>query len=392
MTHAPRPPLYHRLRSAMTLQRTAALIAALCVALTLLAAFLTPTEHQLSAAIIGLVLTVITASVYRYPKTMTVAFLGIWITAILTVGIPYASCVFLAPVFLAVFAFHGTRWQTFFLLLAFWGVGLIDPGTHRLVFLPAPALVWGMLLTVSALIGGTLAHSARRYKKAMVEWNNDVKRRQTDLAETLHNSVVSSLTVNTMQLEALSLEYANDPGLSRRLTELSDAMRASMSEVRALTKVLRTNIEGTTEAASLGTLAPPTSFAQLLSREEERLSKLNRRPVVNISGQDFCPEFPPTVLESIAAITTEACLNAVKYSPPGAEIVISARPHRGWTQLRLSNPIAKPTNTSAETSSGIGLSSMQRIAATIDARLDTRGIDKRWELTLSLPPSAHKAR
>jgi len=139
-------------------------------------------------------------------------------------------------------------------------------------------------------------------------------------------------------------------------------------------------------------MAPPTSFAQLLSREEERLSKLNRRPVVNISGHDFCPEFPPTVLESIAAITTEACLNAVKYSPPGAEIVISARPHRGWTQLRLSNPIAKPTNTSAETSSGIGLSSMQRIAATIDARLDTRGIDKRWELTLSLPPSAHKAR
>ncbi|WP_446925505.1 hypothetical protein, partial [Klebsiella pneumoniae] len=51
------PPIYQRIRAAMTLQRTAALTAVICVTLTLLGAFFTPTEHQLSAAIFGLVLT-----------------------------------------------------------------------------------------------------------------------------------------------------------------------------------------------------------------------------------------------------------------------------------------------------------------------------------------------
>ncbi|MBW4954006.1 hypothetical protein KZW03_31380, partial [Klebsiella pneumoniae] len=105
---------------AMTLQRTAALIAIICLALTLFAAFLTPTKHQLSAAIVGLILTAITTSAYRYPKTMAVGFLAIWIIAILTVGIPYASSVFLAPVFLAVFAFRSTKWQSILLCVVFW--------------------------------------------------------------------------------------------------------------------------------------------------------------------------------------------------------------------------------------------------------------------------------
>ena len=376
----------------MTLQRTAALIAIICLALTLFAAFLTPTKHQLSAAIVGLILTAITTSAYRYPKTMAVGFLAIWIIAILTVGIPYASSVFLAPVFLAVFAFRSTKWQSILLCVVFWLVGLVDPSTLRPVLNPTPALVWGIFLVISTFIGSSLAHSARRYKTAMVEWNNDVKRRQSDLAETLHNSVISSLTVNTMQLEALSLEYASTPGLSRRLDELSDAMRSSMSEIRTLTKVLRSNIDGINDEFSFNQAPRPTSLAQVLAWEEEQLSKLNRTPIIKVSGEDFCPQFSPSVLDSVVAITREACLNAVKYSPPGAEITVTAQPHLGWTILTIRNPIAKPTSTTPETSSGIGINSMTRLAATIDARLEAGRVDDHWELTLALPPSAHKQR
>ena len=82
----------------------------------------------------------------------------------------------------------------------------------------------------------------------------------------------------------------------------------------------------------------------------------------------------------------------MKYSPPGAEIIISVRPHLGWTLVSITNPVAKPTTTNADMSSGIGLSSMTRIAATIDARVDTNLDEGRWVLTLSLPPSTHKAR
>lgn len=226
----------------------------------------------------------------------------------------------------------------------------------------------------------------------MVEWNDDVKRRQSDLAETLHNSVVSNLTVNTMQLEALSLEYSKQPELAKKLDELSDSMRSSMSEVRALTKVLRNNIDGLNDGMSFGTTTKPSSFAQLISEEEERLSRLNRSPIVEVAGEEFAPEFPQAILDPIAAITTEACLNAVKYSPPGAEIVISVRPHMGWTVITITNPVAKPTSKNIEMSSGIGMSSMNRIAATIDARLDTDLNSGKWELNLFLPPSAHKRR
>ena len=61
----------------MTLQRTAAITTFFCVSLTLLGAFLTPTEHQLSAAILGLILTVITTSGFRWPLGMAGAFVAV---------------------------------------------------------------------------------------------------------------------------------------------------------------------------------------------------------------------------------------------------------------------------------------------------------------------------
>ena len=385
-------PLHQRIRAAMTLQRTAALTAVICVALTLLGAFLTSTEYQLSAAVLGLALTAIATSAYRWPLSMSAAFVITWAIATLLARTPLVSSIFLAPAFLAVVAYHGKHIRTIAIGLVLWLCGLVDPVELTLSLHPAPALTWGMLIGVGGIIGAIFAHSADRYRSAMMEWNDDVKRRQSDLAETLHNSVVSNLTVNTMQLEALSLEYSKQPELVRKLDALSDSMRSSMSEVRALTKVLRNNIDGVNDGMSFGTTTKPTSFAQLISEEEERLQRLNRAPVVEVRGEEFAPEFPQEILDPIAAITTEACLNAVKYSPPGAEITISVRPHVGWTVVTITNPIAKPTSKTTDMSSGIGMSSMTRIAATIDARLETNLESERWELTLSLPPSLHKRR
>ena len=376
----------------MTLQRTAALTAVICVALTLLGAFLTSTEYQLSAAVLGLALTAIATTAYRWPLSMSAAFVITWAIATLLARTPLVSSIFLAPVFLAVVAYHGKHIRTIAIGLVLWLCGLVDPVELTLSLHPAPALTWGMLIGVGGVIGAIFAHSADRYRSAMMEWNDDVKRRQSDLAETLHNSVVSNLTVNTMQLEALSLEYSKQPELVRKLDALSDSMRSSMSEVRALTKVLRNNIDGVNDGMSFGTTTKPTSFAQLISEEEERLQRLNRAPVVEVRGEEFAPEFPQEILDPIAAITTEACLNAVKYSPPGAEITISVRPHVGWTVVTITNPIAKPTSKTTDMSSGIGMSSMTRIAATIDARLETNLESERWELTLSLPPSLHTRR
>ena len=376
----------------MTLQRTAALTAVICVALTLLGAFLTSTEYQLSAAVLGLALTAIATSAYRWPLSMSAAFVITWAIATLLARTPLVSSIFLAPVFLAVVAYHGKHIRTIAIGLVLWLCGLVDPVELTLSLHPAPALTWGMLIGVGGVIGAIFAHSADRYRSAMMEWNDDVKRRQSDLAETLHNSVVSNLTVNTMQLEALSLEYSKQPELVRKLDALSDSMRSSMSEVRALTKVLRNNIDGVNDGMSFGTTTKPTSFAQLISEEEERLQRLNRAPVVEVRGEEFAPEFPQEILDPIAAITTEACLNAVKYSPPGAEITISVRPHLGWTVVTITNPIAKPTSKNTAMSSGIGMSSMTRIAATIDSHLETNLDSGRWELTLSLPPSLHKRR
>lgn len=392
MSKPSQPPVIQRIRAAMTLQRTAALTAVICVALTLLGAFLTSTEYQLSAAVLGLALTAIATSAYRWPLSMSAAFVITWAIATLLARTPLVSSIFLAPVFLAVVAYHGKHIRTIAIGMVLWLCGLVDPVELTLSLHPAPALTWGMLIGVGGVIGAIFAHSADRYRSAMMEWNDDVKRRQSDLAETLHNSVVSNLTVNTMQLEALSLEYSKQPELVRKLDALSDSMRSSMSEVRALTKVLRNNIDGVNDGMSFGTTTKPTSFAQLISEEEERLQRLNRAPVVEVRGEEFAPEFPQEILDPIAAITTEACLNAVKYSPPGAEITISVRPHVGWTVVTITNPIAKPTSKTTDMSSGIGMSSMTRIAATIDARLETNLESERWELTLSLPPSLHKRR
>ena len=392
MSKPSQPPLHQRIRAAMTLQRTAALTAVICVALTLLGAFLTSTEYQLSAAVLGLALTAIATSAYRWPLSMSAAFVITWAIATLLARTPLVSSIFLAPVFLAVVAYHGKHIRTIAIGLVLWLCGLVDPVELTLSLHPAPALTWGMLIGVGGVIGAIFAHSADRYRSAMMEWNDDVKRRQSDLAETLHNSVVSNLTVNTMQLEALSLEYSKQPELVRKLDALSDSMRSSMSEVRALTKVLRNNIDGVNDGMSFGTTTKPTSFAQLISEEEERLQRLNRAPVVEVRGEEFAPEFPQEILDPIAAITTEACLNAVKYSPPGAEITISVRPHVGWTVVTITNPIAKPTSKNTAMSSGIGMSSMTRIAATIDSHLETNLDSGRWELTLSLPPSLHKRR
>ena len=94
------PHIYQRIRAAMTLQRTAALTAFFCVVLALLGAFFSPTEDQLLSAVLGLVLTVITTCAYRWPISMSVTFVVVWVAATLLTKTPFISSVFLAPIFL----------------------------------------------------------------------------------------------------------------------------------------------------------------------------------------------------------------------------------------------------------------------------------------------------
>ena len=107
------PHIHQRIRAAMTLQRTAALTAVICVALTLLGASFTPTEHQLSAAVLGLILTVTTTLAFRHPLLVSVIFVAVWMGSTFAVGTPYLCYIFLTPILIAVIAYHGKNWQTF---------------------------------------------------------------------------------------------------------------------------------------------------------------------------------------------------------------------------------------------------------------------------------------
>ena len=135
MSKPSQPPIHQRIRAAMTLQRTAALTAFFCVILAFLGAFFSPTEDQLSSALLGLTLTVVTTCAYRWPINMSVAFVVIWVAATLLTKTPFISSVFLAPIFLAVIAYHGHHGRTFLIGMVLWlgGLSLIhisEPTRH----------------------------------------------------------------------------------------------------------------------------------------------------------------------------------------------------------------------------------------------------------------------
>lgn len=387
-------PALRKLRSVMTLERAAIFVGSFCLILSLLGATMEPPELQLVSVVLGIALTCATVGAYRYPLAMTVLFLIIWITASIGTHNTYLSCVFIVPVLVAIVAYHGRVWLTAGAGLTMWVAGLIDPVSDQTTVNLPTAATWGMYVSLGIVIGSAYGHSARRYKSAMVEWDRDVRRRQNDLAEMLHNSAVSSMTVNTMQLEALSLEYAKDPKLAERLDELSDSMRSTMSEIRALTSVLRSANDDPQSVLGIGhkTGKKPTTFAKLLTEEASRLQKLNRHPNTTIMLDDFDPSFSQDVLDAVTAIVNEACINAVKYSPPGAEISLTVRPYLGWISLTISNPIATSRVADNSMSSGIGQASMHRIATTIDAKLASTEDDGNWEVTLSLPPHSYTRR
>jgi signal transduction histidine kinase len=256
------------------------------------------------------------------------------------------------------------------------------------------SLVFLSACVVAALFTGLAVASASRY----LVWMDERARRlaterdqkaaiaaaaeRTRIARELHDVVSHSLSVVITLADAASVVSRGDPGRAA-MTEVADAGRQALSDMRAMLGVLRTDDqpEG---------LAPQPGIAQLAGLIE-RVQATGLAVDFATEGTPF-PLSPATGL-SAYRIVQEALTNAIRHSGATRARVTVAY-DAPWVELRIADDgTAKPGLTGPPGPvRGHGIDGMRERAALHGGRVTTGPAPEGgWLVTAALRPDAEAA-
>lgn len=204
-------------------------------------------------------------SPYAFPLLLAVSF-GLSIALMLTRRAPWPALsfyiafstvaiatafsnelvfLFFWPVFCGAIASSGKLFLTLVTSLLTPIFGLIDPDVDSFARLldsihSAAFLQWVGFVTAATLIGWFIGFQERRTSSSLQEWRQEIVQQRKILAELLHDSVASSLTSTVLRTEALALqERSSNETLADSLESLAEQSRQSISEVRELMRILK---------------------------------------------------------------------------------------------------------------------------------------------------------
>jgi signal transduction histidine kinase len=246
---------------------------------------------------------------------------------------------------------------------------------------------------VAALFSGLGVASASRY----LTWMDERARRlaterdqqaamaaaaeRTRIARELHDIVSHSLSVVITLADAASVVSRGDPG-QVAMTEVADAGRQALSDLRAMLGVLRTDDQPVS-------LAPQPGLTQL--------GALIERVRATGLAVDFATEgvpFPLSPATGLSAyrIVQEALTNTIRHAGASRARVTVAY-DAPWVELQIADDgTAKPLAASPGTMRGHGIDGMRERAALHSGRVTTGPAPEGgWLVTAALRPDAAAA-
>lgn len=321
----------------------------------------------------------------RYPLPGALLFTSLFAVATIYPEHRIAAFTFMAPLLCAVVMRAGATRLAIITAAILWRCGLVERHADRpFSFDPLPAFIWAGLFVIFLLIGWEASRSLRQRRMLYEQWQNDMRDRRRTLAETLHDSVASSLTSIVMRSEALALSPP-DEETGKELEDIADAARQSMQEVRALLRILDTEERENNGA----TETTPPSVVQAVQNAAQKLRSYQLNPHTEISTGLL--EFNSARLEVVDKMLNEAALNAGKYAVRRSKVDIRVSSYEDFVRVSMTNLVANRPH-DPTMSSGMGIPALVQMASNVGGKLSTTSDGDTWTVSLDVPMAGVRRR
>ncbi|MBZ8177335.1 hypothetical protein GSS88_05925 [Corynebacterium sp. 3HC-13] len=348
------------------------------LALILVTNVLRPYDVNPLSLLFAVAFTAAMALAVRFPLPGALLFLSLFTVVTLYPEHRIAAFTFMAPLLVAVTMRAGATRLAIACAVLLWFLGLIERRSENPFAVdPLPAFIWAGLFVIFLLIGWEASRSLRQRRMLYEQWEIDMRNRRRELAETLHDSVASSLTSIVMRSEALALDPP-DTETGQELEDIADAARQSMQEVRALLKILDTEERENNGA----TETTPPSLTQSVQNAAQKLRtyQLNSHTEISTGLLDF----NSARLEVVNKMLNEAALNAGKYAVRRSKVSITVNSHGDYVRVEMRNLISRRPVDPAM-SSGLGIPALVQMASNVGGKLSTSSDGETWIIALDVP-------
>lgn len=380
---------------------------------------LKPQEVRLFTILMGLALSIFLAAAVKFPRIAAPLFIVALGFATIHSSSEFAAFTFMIPVFCGIIAYSGGMWLTVMctVLLGAWGV--LDPSAKTLTDSVASAdlmaaIIWTGFLCVADALGWFLGHKDRQRRDLTEEWRRELETKQSQLAESLHDNVASSLTSVVMKSETLGLQIdalrkqhakTDEPApwendieilhLRESLEFIAEEGRTAMTQLRELLNALTT-----TDWQKPGNpaLRPAESLEQairLLKNHGFTVQFRDEVRATGLSSREFAALLPDGNQQRMLTQRAlfEGSTNILKYAKPGSTVEFAIRSSRRRVALYIRNLCKTadelPAKKKTIMSSGLGLESLTQWANRTKGSARGHLVDSQagplWSLDVEIP-------
>jgi signal transduction histidine kinase len=254
-----------------------------------------------------------------------------------------------------------------------------------------PGLITMAVLAAVAVVVGDLIHSRRETGRRLVEQQTISKAERAErerlqerarIARELHDVVAHHLSVVVVRADSASHRLVGVPdNVREEFTEIADAARVSLTEMRRVLRLLREPVE----QPPMGELGPQPGLEQLADLVE---STRRAGADVRLVG-DVPAGFDPTVELTVYRVVQEALSNAVRHAPHSV-VQVAVRRTPGELEVTVHNT-PPPGSSTPVPGSGHGLTGMRERVELVEGTLSTAPTPEGGYLVQAVIPAGKEA-
>lgn len=241
-----------------------------------------------------------------------------------------------------------------------------------------------ILLTVAIVLGMILQSSHRRTLMVQAAHAKALRTQRSLIARELHDTLARANTRVYLRAQGALSASAEQPEVTALLEEIAETSRGSVTELRAMLRVLRE------DAPAQPDTAPATDLGAALSSARSALRRAGLRVTTTHDGR--LTGLPATVAATLVLAIDEAvtCLRTCAATDTRSQLVLDVG--RSRADLLAMCRIADHHNPNDhELTDRAGLLGLGERAHALEGTFDCAVVGRQWLLTLSLPLAAKKS-
>ena len=238
-----------------------------------------------------------------------------------------------------------------------------------------------ILLTVAIVLGTILQSSHRRTLMVQAAHAKALRTQRSLIARELHDTLARANTRVYLRAQGALSASAEQPEVTALLEEIAETSRGSVTELRAMLRVLRE------DAPAQPDTAPATDLGAALSSARSALRRAGLRVTTTHDGR--LTGLPATVAATLVLAIDEAvtCLRTCAATDTRSQLVLEVG--RSRADLLAMCRIADHHNPNDhELTDRAGLLGLGERAHALEGTFDCAVVGRQWLLTLSLPLAA----